>query len=64
MYICICNAITERQVRECASSGTCSVDELTSKLGVGAGCGRCIECAVDVWREMHAGAQPALLAAK
>jgi bacterioferritin-associated ferredoxin len=36
MYICICNAITERQVRECASAGVCSVDELASQLGVGA----------------------------
>jgi bacterioferritin-associated ferredoxin len=64
MYICLCNAITERQVRECARSGACSVDELTAKLGVGSGCGRCIECAVDVLREMHAASAPALLAAE
>jgi bacterioferritin-associated ferredoxin len=64
MYICLCNAVTERQVRECARSGACSVDELASKLGVGAGCGRCIECAVDVLREVHPGTEPALLASK
>lgn len=64
MYICLCNAITERQVRECARLGACSVDELASKLGVGSGCGRCIECAVDVLREMHSGVEPALLGAK
>ena len=64
MYICLCNAITERQVRECARSGTCSVDELASKLGVGSGCGRCLECAVDLLREMHPAAQPALASAK
>ena len=51
MYICICNAITERQLRECARSGACSVDQLKSELGVGAGCGRCLECATDLLRE-------------
>lgn len=51
MYICICNAITERQVRECAGAGARSIDELTSALGVGAGCGRCRECAVELLRD-------------
>ena len=64
MYICLCNAITERQVRECARSGACSVDQLTSQLGVGSGCGRCIECAVDLLREISVGGEPALLASK
>lgn len=54
MYICLCNAITERQVRECARSGACSVDELAAELGVGSGCGRCLECAVDVLRGVAA----------
>jgi bacterioferritin-associated ferredoxin len=54
LYICICNAITERQVRECARSGTCSVDELAAELGVGSGCGRCLECATDLLREFQA----------
>jgi bacterioferritin-associated ferredoxin len=36
------------------------VDELASELGVGAGCGRCLECAVDLLREVHAGLQPTL----
>ena len=65
MYICLCNAITERQVRDCARSGACSVDQLTSELGVGAGCGRCLECAIDVLRDVHAAAtQSPLLAAE
>ena len=62
MYICLCNAITEGQVRECARSGACSVGELTSQLGVGSGCGRCLECAVDLLREVAVSAEPALAA--
>lgn len=51
MYVCICNAITERQVRECARQGARSVEDLACALGVGAGCGRCRESATDVLRE-------------
>lgn len=52
MYICICNAITERQVRESAKRGARSVEELAGELGVGAGCGRCLECAAVIIKEV------------
>ena len=48
MYVCICNAVTEHEVRECARQGICSIEELTSTLGVGAGCGRCRDCAQEL----------------
>ena len=51
MYVCICNAVTEKAVRECVAGGCCSLDELAMELGVGAGCGRCRDCATDVLRE-------------
>jgi bacterioferritin-associated ferredoxin len=50
MYICICNAVTQRQVEECARTGADSLGALTAELGVGAGCGRCLECAADILR--------------
>ena len=53
MYVCLCNAITERQVRECARQGICSVEELEAALGVGAGCGRCRDCACQLLQEIH-----------
>ena len=63
MYICICNAVTRNQVEECARAGVHSLDELAFELGVGAGCGRCRECAVDVLRGVHACDADASLAA-
>jgi bacterioferritin-associated ferredoxin len=54
MYVCICNAITEKAVRDCARQGACSVDELAFELGVGSGCGRCRDCANEVLREVQA----------
>ena len=53
MYVCICNAVTERQVRECVSSGASSVEELASMIGLGAGCGRCRECAAGLLQELR-----------
>jgi bacterioferritin-associated ferredoxin len=53
MYVCICNAITEREVRECARRGARSLEELTFHLGVAAGCGRCVECACQLLKEAH-----------
>ena len=54
MYICICNAVTEREIRECVRQGAQCLDELAFKLGVGAGCGRCKECAAELLKETAA----------
>ena len=46
MYVCVCNGITERQIRAyVAERGTCSLDELKCELGVATQCGRCEESA-------------------
>lgn len=41
MYICICNAVTERQVRACVDAGATSLGDLQFELGVASCCGRC-----------------------
>ncbi len=46
MYICICNAVTERDINRCvANGGACSVEDLQRELGVAAGCGCCRDAA-------------------
>ena len=45
MYICLCNAITDRQIVCAAQEGVRSEEELAMRLGVGMGCGRCTSCA-------------------
>lgn len=60
MYICVCNAVTERQVRDCAQSGATSLEELAFRLGVGTGCGRCRDCASGVLREIRTECECAL----
>ena len=45
MYICLCNAITERQIILAAEEGARSPEDLTHALGVGLGCDLKLELA-------------------
>lgn len=43
MYVCVCNAITEEQVRRAVAAGANSLDDLCAVLGLGDQCGKCLE---------------------
>lgn len=51
MYVCICQAVTERQVREAAQQGLRSVRALKERLGVASECAKCARCAQHILRE-------------
>ena len=54
MYVCICQGITESQIREAIHDGIDSVDALAVELGIGAQCGTCLfatECLLEEVRE-------------
>ena len=54
MYVCVCNAVTERQIREAAAGGAQTLKDLRRELGVGSECGRCASCARACLREAQA----------
>ena len=54
MYICLCNAITEGEIRRCAQEGARSVSDLEQCLGIGVGCGRCRVEARKILQEFRA----------
>ena len=54
MYICLCNAVTDRQIMQAAEAGARSRDDLARQLGIGLGCGRCVSCAEAVLNEVIA----------
>lgn len=51
MYVCLCNAVTDREIRQCAELGVSSLEELRDSLGVASCCGRCEPTARAVLRE-------------
>lgn len=51
MYVCICKAVTDRQIHQAVGEGACTLRQLRDRLGVAAGCARCAECARDVLQQ-------------
>lgn len=48
MYICICNAVTDRQIAEALSEGADTLAKLQKKLAVSTCCGSCITDIEDI----------------
>lgn len=53
MYICICNAVTDDEIREAALDGCTSMSELGARTGAGTGCGSCVDSASQLLDEVH-----------
>jgi len=51
MYVCICKAVTDKQIRRAAAQGVDNLYELREHLGVASGCGSCADMASDILRE-------------
>lgn len=41
MYICVCKAVTDKQLRTAIDNGICTRRQLTHCFGVGKDCGKC-----------------------
>jgi len=48
MYVCVCNAVTERTIRDLVAEGYHSVNEIQALTGCSGTCGRCHEHAEAV----------------
>lgn len=53
MYVCICNGLSEKKVRETARrvGGAATASELFRCLGATPQCGKCASYALDVFRD-------------
>lgn len=51
MFVCLCNGITDSQIRRAASDGITSLDDLQDELGVASQCGQCSDIASAVLAE-------------
>ncbi|MDD4913721.1 MAG: (2Fe-2S)-binding protein [Methylococcales bacterium] len=41
MYVCLCQAVTDRDIQQAAKNGATSLKDLRRQLGVTVDCGRC-----------------------
>jgi len=53
MYVCICNGVTERDIRQAAEAGCRSLPELTMRTGCGATSGTCLDTAAALLDEVR-----------
>jgi len=51
MYVCLCESVTDGQIREAIYEGCCSYREVRETLGVASQCGKCACLAKQVVRE-------------
>ena len=46
MYICLCNAVTDKKLKKMIKEGLTSLEEVAQKCGAGKNCGAC-RCAIS-----------------
>lgn len=51
MYVCLCNGITERAVRDAAASGARDLSDLIAMTGCASSCGSCADTAMQILDE-------------
>jgi len=59
MYVCICNAVTDRDFRQAARARASSLADLRECLGVATDCGRCAPQARTILNESQEALAPA-----
>jgi bacterioferritin-associated ferredoxin len=60
MYVCICNGVTDHEIRQAAEAGCRGVAELTMRTGAGSTCGSCLDMAAQLLDEVHSRRELAL----
>jgi bacterioferritin-associated ferredoxin len=54
MYVCLCNALTDRQVKQAAASaGTIKPSSIYAACGCRAQCGQCVKALVALLRSAN-----------
>jgi bacterioferritin-associated ferredoxin len=60
MYVCVCNAVTDRQIRRAVHRGVLTFQQLQLELAISTCCGRCEPTARRVLAEAVATELPAI----
>lgn len=57
MYVCVCNAVTDSDIRNAVDNGVSTMRQLLQETGCASTCGCCRELAVEVLQESLAVAR-------
>lgn len=53
MYVCVCMAVTDHQIREAARGGARTLKDLQRDLGLASECGQCASYARQCLKDAH-----------
>ncbi len=53
MFVCVCNSVTDRDIRKAAERGVSTMEQLSRELKVATCCGTCADCAKRCLDEVH-----------
>ena len=51
MYVCICKAVSDQDIKEAVANGAEDLADIQARLGAATGCGTCTEYAKEVINE-------------
>ena len=51
MYVCVCSAVTDSDIRNAVDDGVCTLRQLRQKTGCASTCGCCKEMAVETLQQ-------------
>ena len=54
MFVCVCNAVTENDIRQAVNNGNETIKQLKEKFAVGGQCGGCITMTKQILNEQLA----------
>ena len=60
MYVCVCQAVTDREIHQAARNGARTLRDLRRDLRVGVDCGRCASCARECLKSVSEDFQESL----
>jgi len=58
MYVCVCKAVSDRQIRQAIRDGAGQFRTLQRELGVCTGCGKCAPQVHSLLREVNGVSEP------
>lgn len=47
MIVCLCNSVSDRDIRQAACEGASTLQHLSDRFNLGMCCGACKQCAAD-----------------